>query len=225
MMEIDDSWWHPRFLEWTFSLRKAVNILKGTASDRKLRLLGLAFCRNLGDKLSDERMIQAVVVAERLVTGPVDDDEIIASRRILETAIGEDRRGRHTTTDEQLVYCKQAVYGLLQEPMSHGIESTLDAAIRLLPSNNDRCRIHVEVLLDIFGHPHRPVAFSPEWRTSTAFAIAQSMHEARDFAPMPLLADALQDAGCEVPEIIDHCRGPGPHVRGCWVVDGVLGKT
>jgi hypothetical protein len=80
------------------------------------------------------------------------------------------------------------------------------------------------LLRDIFGNPFRPIAFSPEWRTSTAVAIAQGMYDSRDFSPMPLLADALQDAGCEVPEIIDHCRGPGPHVRGSWVVDGVLGK-
>jgi hypothetical protein len=46
----------------------------------------------------------------------------------------------------------------------------------------------------------------------------------RDFSPMPILADALQDAGCDNADILDHCRGPGLHVRGCWVVDLVLGK-
>jgi hypothetical protein len=51
------------------------------------------------------------------------------------------------------------------------------------------------------------------------------MYEGRDFGPMPILADALQDAGCEDVSILGHCRGPGPHVRGCWVVDMVLGKA
>jgi hypothetical protein len=46
----------------------------------------------------------------------------------------------------------------------------------------------------------------------------------RDFAAMPLLADALQDAGCTDDRVLDHCRGSGPHVKGCWVVDLVLGK-
>ena len=78
---------------------------------------------------------------------------------------------------------------------------------------------------DIFGNPFRPVAFSPEWRTSTAVAIAQGMYESRDFGAMPILADALQDAGCDSADVFDHFRGPGPHVRGCWVVDLVLGKT
>jgi hypothetical protein len=78
---------------------------------------------------------------------------------------------------------------------------------------------------DVVANPFRPASFNPSWRTSTAVAIAQGMYESRDFGPMPLLADALQDAGCEASEIIDHCRGPGPHVRGCWVVDGVLDKS
>ena len=78
---------------------------------------------------------------------------------------------------------------------------------------------------DIFGNPFRPVDFSPEWRTSTVVSLAKSIYDSRDFAPMPLLSDALQDAGCEHADILDHCRGNGPHVRGCWVVDQVLGKV
>ncbi|VTU01878.1 Uncharacterized protein (Fragment) OS=uncultured bacterium PE=4 SV=1 [Gemmataceae bacterium] len=63
------------------------------------------------------------------------------------------------------------------------------------------------------------------WRTSTAVAIAQGMYESRNFAAMPILADALQDAGCEAEAILTHCRDPEQvHVRGCWVVDLVLGK-
>jgi hypothetical protein len=76
----------------------------------------------------------------------------------------------------------------------------------------------------VAGNPFRPVAFDPEWRTSTAVALAQQMYESRDFSAMPILADALQDAGCDSDDILAHCRGPGPHVRGCWVVDLVLGK-
>jgi hypothetical protein len=80
------------------------------------------------------------------------------------------------------------------------------------------------ILRCVVGNPFRPVAFDPSWLTSTAVAIAKGMYESRDFAAMPLLADALQDAGCADERILDHCRGPGPHVKGCWVVDLVLGK-
>jgi hypothetical protein len=79
---------------------------------------------------------------------------------------------------------------------------------------------------DIFGNPFRPVAFDPAWRTGTAVALANTMYDARDFAAMPILADALEEAGCDVPDVLNHCRDPkGVHVRGCWVVDLVLGKS
>ncbi|WP_439625550.1 hypothetical protein [Gemmata sp.] len=82
-----------------------------------------------------------------------------------------------------------------------------------------------DLLHDVLGPlPFRSVASSPEWRTSTAVALAQGMYESRDFGAMPILADALQDAGCDSDDVLNHCRGPGPHVRGCWVVDLVLDK-
>jgi hypothetical protein len=81
-----------------------------------------------------------------------------------------------------------------------------------------------DLLRDVFGNPFRPVPFDPRWRTDTAVSLARQMRESREFSAMPILADALQDAGCETTDILGHCRGPGPHVRGCWVVDLVLGK-
>jgi hypothetical protein len=81
------------------------------------------------------------------------------------------------------------------------------------------------LLRDIFGNPFRPVAFASAWRTDTAVALARTMYESRDFSAMPILADALQDAGCDNDAILSHCRDANqPHVRGCWVVDLVLGK-
>jgi hypothetical protein len=81
------------------------------------------------------------------------------------------------------------------------------------------------LLRDIFGNPFRPVAFSPAWRTDTAIALARQMYEAREFGAMPILADALQDAGCDNDDVLSHCRDANAtHVRGCWVVDLVLGK-
>ena len=84
---------------------------------------------------------------------------------------------------------------------------------------------------EIFGNPFGPVAFSPVWRTDTATELARQMYEANEFGAMPILADALQDAGCDSTEVLDHCRGfdqdaCGPsHVRGCWVVDLVLDRA
>ncbi|MCE9560793.1 MAG: hypothetical protein K8U57_01935 [Planctomycetes bacterium] len=78
---------------------------------------------------------------------------------------------------------------------------------------------------EVFGNPFWPVTFDPAWLTSTVVSLAQSMYESRDFSAMPILADALQDAGCDNDDILDHCRDEKQvHVRGCWVVDAILGK-
>ena len=79
-----------------------------------------------------------------------------------------------------------------------------------------------DLVRDVFGNPYRPAAFSPEWRTETVVAMATGMAAAGDFFPMPVLADALDDAGCTDERILDHCRGHGPHARGCWVLEAIL---
>jgi hypothetical protein len=85
--------------------------------------------------------------------------------------------------------------------------------------------IQADLLRCIFGTPFRPVAFDARWRTPAAVALARSMYEDRSFTGLPFLADALGDAGCADEGIHAHCRQSGPHVRGCWVVALVLGKT
>src|SRR5262249_4978285 len=87
-------------------------------------------------------------------------------------------------------------------------------------------RYQTHLLREIFGNPFRPVTLDPPWLTSPAVALAQGIDEERAFDRMPILADALQDAGCDCADILEHCRDPkGGHVRGCWVVDLVLGKS
>jgi hypothetical protein len=72
--------------------------------------------------------------------------------------------------------------------------------------------------------PRRGWMFDPSWRTAIAVSLAQQMYDSREFGAMPILADALQDAGCDNDDILSHCREPGEHVRGCWVLDLVLGN-
>jgi len=79
-------------------------------------------------------------------------------------------------------------------------------------------------LRDVFGNPFRLVTFDPRWRTSDVVGLARAIYDDGAFERMPILADALMDAGCEDEHIIGHCRGDRTHVRGCWVVDLVLGK-
>jgi hypothetical protein len=82
----------------------------------------------------------------------------------------------------------------------------------------------VVLLREVFHNPWKMPTIQPDWRTETVNTLARTMYASRDFSAMPILADALQDAGCDDDDILDHCRAPGEHVRGCWVVDLVLSK-
>ncbi|MCE9560510.1 MAG: hypothetical protein K8U57_00505 [Planctomycetes bacterium] len=86
-------------------------------------------------------------------------------------------------------------------------------------------KVECSILRRIIGNPFRPVSFSREWLTPTVTALAAEAYASRDFSSLPILADALEDAGCQQQELLEHCRQPGEHVRGCWVCDLVLGKA
>jgi hypothetical protein len=90
--------------------------------------------------------------------------------------------------------------------------------------NTDPSPAQCDLIRDIFGNPFRPVTVESTWRTHNVTALAQGIYDDRAFERMPILADALEDAGCTNADILEHCRRPGEHCRGCWVVDLVLGK-
>ena len=81
------------------------------------------------------------------------------------------------------------------------------------------------LLRDIFANPFRHVAADPAWLTPTVVSIAAAICENRAFDRLPILADALEEAGRTDADVLLHCRQPGGHVRGCWVVDLMLGKA
>ena len=85
----------------------------------------------------------------------------------------------------------------------------------------------VSLVRDLFGNALRPITHDPAWSVwndRTVVRLAESIYTERAFDRLPILADALEDAGCTDAAVLEHCRGPGPHVRGCWVVDLLLGK-
>jgi hypothetical protein len=84
--------------------------------------------------------------------------------------------------------------------------------------------VQSDLIQDIFGNPFRPILLNPAWLTSTVQALSRGIYKENAFDRLPILADALQDAGCESDEILDHCRQHEEHVRGCWVVDLLLDK-
>ena len=81
------------------------------------------------------------------------------------------------------------------------------------------------IVRDIYGpNPFRTPAFDPRWRTPSVIGIARRIYDENDFSALPILADALEDAGCDNPDVLAHCRGPESHFRGCWAIDLVLDK-
>jgi hypothetical protein len=132
-------------------------------------------------------------------------------------------RGLASPSDEVNTYL--VVQNTSRNPAGDFMRSSRDFRDKVTAGRDEAEFSEKEKLLrDIFGNPFRPVAFQPEWRTSTVHGLARQMYQSRDLSPMPILADALQDAGCGDEDVLNHCLGGGPHVRGCWVVDLVLGK-
>jgi hypothetical protein len=95
------------------------------------------------------------------------------------------------------------------------------------PSSREELVKQADLLRDIFGNPFRPVSIDPAWLTwnnATVVKLAEVIYAERRFADLPILADALEEAGCDNADILSHCREASEHVRGCWVVDLLLGK-
>jgi hypothetical protein len=198
-----------------------------------LALFALACCRNIWPALTEKSSKKAIKLAERAL----ELNQIAADSTMMEEAIDKametvDVEGG-VTREKAAAAAAAAASGavLMAAGQTEGWRSPYDMAIAVAASaecaTNDHSKqrtIQAELIRDIFGNPFRPVTFDTNWRTSTAVALAQQMYDTRDFSTMPILADALQEVGCDNADILDHCRGTGPHVRGCWVVDQVLGK-
>ncbi len=85
--------------------------------------------------------------------------------------------------------------------------------------------IVANLIRDVMPNPFKPLPHWPAWRTSTVQALAAEIDSKQQFDLMPILADALEDAGCDATSALIHLRGPGPHTRACWIVDAILGKA
>lgn len=108
------------------------------------------------------------------------------------------------------------------------ILTQLAARYRFESEEEDRLKTEeeakqIELLRDIFVNPSRPIEFPSIWLTTLTVAFARQMYESCEFSTMLILADALEDAGCDNIDILSHCRDQRPHVRGCWVLDELLG--
>lgn len=187
-------------------------------NQRRGRLFACACCYRIASTLTDFGL-QAVVIAERFADGNATREELVA--------ISPDPP-KTTSFDYSDRIDAGAAVGCAteyREAPHSGWRHANRWAVMATADVPAEWRMQANLLRDIFGNPFRPVAFGTEWRTDTALLLARQMYESREFSAMPILADALQDAGCDNDDILNHCRGDGPHVRGCWVVDAILGKA
>jgi hypothetical protein len=194
--------------------------LGASASARKTRLLGCACVRRAWEWGLNEPVPEAVHVTEAFADGLATKEDL--SRVVAEIGLLWRNDDEPFRPYPRTCFLTEV---LAAPDNDRAWVEDLDAfAIDLEVFDDPEWLKSVEYVHEIFGNPFRPITFSPSWRTDTALSLARTMYDSRDFSAMPILADALQDAGCESDAILNHCRGPGPHVRGCWVVDRVLGK-
>jgi hypothetical protein len=195
-----------------------------TLPERRCRLLCVAGCRRLPRLFLSGACDTALNAAERYADGAATSDELydayreLGSRSFVTRGVGP----------AEAMYAFEAVQRACER--EHAASAwraviALQHAARV--GQRDAAAVMLAALVrDIFGNPFRSVTFDPGWRTDTAVSLARQMYEGREFSAMPILADALQDAGCDCDAILDHCRDAhARHVRGCWVVDIVLRKS
>jgi len=172
-------------------------------------------------------MVQAVEVAERFADGNATKAELEAVAASLEQlTLGGDRPNEVDLRSWSVAALAQSTAD--PQPFLAAFSMTTHSPT-LAGFCGDEATANAQVcdlLRDIFGNLFRPVKFSRVWRSDTAVSLAKHIYESRDFSAMPILADALQDADCDNDDVLNHCRDPQQvHVRGCWVVDLVLGKA
>ncbi len=202
-------------------LSKMASFLRERGSARKHRLSVCASARLIWQLFTDIRSRQAVEVSERFADGACKIRELHRAHRNAGAVV------------EQFAYLSpqylaaSTAESAARKDYNFGWAFGFEYVSESVPVGDQRAAIvrwQHALLRDILGNTFRLVALDPSWLTSDVEALARGIYEEKAFDRMPILADALQDAGCANDDVLNHCRGDGPHVRGCWVVDLLLGK-
>jgi hypothetical protein len=207
-------------------------------SPRKSLLFGLACCRRVQAWMRDDRSRRVPDTAERMIEGGGDYLVERAVRSNAEDAIEEATFRADSAADDAALAAAESALALFDSSARDGARTAAAQAASVAfhaatvagqiaaAARAAEQTVQADLLRDIV-HPFenvRPADALLAWNGSALPRLAQAIYDERAFDRLPILADALEDAGCTDPAILDHCRGPGPHVRGCWVVDLILGK-
>jgi hypothetical protein len=206
--------------------RPMLESLRGREHDRKRRLFAAASARRVAHLLP-AMAGAAIGAAEAFADGRIDKaklNEVFTAAEAAARRARSDRSAHFVVRDVARLSAKHSCWYVAWDAAYVGDD---------MPGGREgEWKCQAALLHDIFGNPFRPAAVNPGWRTPQAVALAQAVYDQRempagtlDLARLAVLADALEDAGCTDFDILNHCRRPGVHVRGCWVVDLLLDKS
>ncbi len=225
-----------------------LEFLRGRVSDRKLRLFACSCARRIWSLLADVRSQRAVEVAELLADGSIHSDQLKETRELAQQAMRNEFDQAALAASDTLsdpnhlaYYASISASCAVRLPAWRGRDYASEVEEFALMTHDERNGVlwaiepkiawiyelgsQASLFREIVGIPFKPITLNPTWLTSTVVSLASGIYEEKAFDRMPILADALQDAGCDNEDILNHCRQRGEHARGCWVVDLVLGKT
>jgi hypothetical protein len=207
-------------------LRKQVKVTRTKGGRRKLRLFGCGCCRRAWHALTEKGSCVAVEQAERYADRKLDGQELLhAWNTAMEAYLSVTHRRRPAALAAWRVVEQKSWLAAGAWRHTSGKQTS-----RLMKTTPEHELIaQASLLRCIFANPFRPlprlVPSVLSWNDGTVAKLASAIYEERAFESVPILADALEEAGCSDEEILAHLRGPGPHVRGCWVLDLLLNKA
>jgi hypothetical protein len=192
---------------------------------RKRLLFGCACVRPVEGRIVDPLCRRALEEVEAFAEGRTTLEALLALDEAFEAAwSGPDKAVSDAELAASLLVNAWVDFGDGYGVVEHPIIYVADFAAAASPDPQAAAAAQAAWVRDLAGDPFRPGSFDPAWRTANTLSLARGIYGERAFERLPILADALEDAGCADRAALEHCRGGGPHVRGCWVLDLILGK-
>jgi hypothetical protein len=192
-------------------------LVRPRATARKARLFACACCRRLWPLLRDGRARRAVEVAERYADGGATAAELEVARAAATAPWEEAARAAYPAE----------VMGSQSDPAYPFVQAYRAAVQAASPDGSDAVfQVCVSAAAAVYHLEDYREDFPAEYAAvGVVAALAGAIRATWAFDGLPVLADALEEAGCGDPEILAHCRGPGPHAPGCWILDSLLGLS
>jgi hypothetical protein len=223
--------------DWSWLLgrvEKYSRVNRSRGGRRKLRLFGCACVRRIWRLLRDPRSRRAVEVAERHADGLASSANLRTAEREARAANAEaERQAKNATSTQNPAGARRsaafaALCVALPSVRSAAYSAPIGAEIAVWFTKRGEGKVYCALLRDIFGNPFRPApAIDPRWlawNDGAVLRLARSLYDGRKFTRLGELADLLKKAGCKDAQLLRHLRSTGPHVRGCWALDALLGK-